>query len=329
MEEVRSVQMTGGSTLTISLPKDWADRSGLRKGSRVVISEKDDGTIGIYPMDTKPQDQRVKTLPLEGDLSLLARKIIASYIMGFDTIVLKSDRIDSQHRTKAFELAEDLMGLEVVREDSKSIEIKQMLDPRQLTIASALSRLALLAESMMQDLSRAISEGDGVVLRDLITRESHADRIHWFIVRQINYAILDHRFARSVELDIRLATCYLGAARNIERICDHIENVARYMMELGPGSLPTSLIDLAKSCSDIFSRAMRSFVRKDIKAAEMILTEVDQHKEQYAMSAFSDVSKAPTRRGPVIPMLMAESFHRIISYSQDIAEMTVDALLSA
>ncbi len=329
MEEVRSVQMTGGSTFIVSLPKDWADRSGLSKGSRVVITEKDDGTICIQPMEPKPQNQRIKTIPLEGDPSLLARKIIASYIMGFDTIVLRSDRIDSQHRTRAFELAEDLMGLEVVREDSNSIEIKQMLDPTQLTIASALSRLAHLAESMMQDLAKAISEGDAVILSDLIARESHADRIHWFIVRQINYAIVDHRFARSVELDIRLATCYLSAARNIERICDHIENVARYMMQLGPGSLPTSLVDLTKSCSDIFSRAVRSFVRKDIKTAEMILTEVDQHKEQYAISAFSDISKSSTKSGYAVPMLMAESLHRIISYSQDIAEMTVDAVLSA
>lgn len=321
--------MTGGSTFTVSLPKDWAERSGVGKGSRIVMSEKDDGSISIYPFDRRPSDQRVKDLGLGGDMDLISREVIASYIMGFDTILLKSSRIDAETRTRVFQLVEGLMGLEVVREDSESIEIKQMLDPTQLTIPSALSRLALLAESMIRDLPRAFEDANRTLLADIVTREAHADRIHWYIVRQINYGIIDHRFSKSVDLNIRLATCFLAVARNIERICDHVENAACQILDLPKNyAAPSSLVELATLCSDIFSRGSRSFLMGDLKLAQEVLLEVDRHMEEYAISTFEDVTKGRKRSQVMKTILAAESLHRIVSYSQDIAELTVDSIIS-
>jgi phosphate uptake regulator len=329
MEDVRSVQMTGGSTFTVSLPKDWAERSGIGKGSRIVMSEKEDGSISIYPLDNRPSDKRQKVISLDDDLSLLSRKVIASYIMGFDSITIRSDRFSSEHRTHIFNLVEGLMGLEVIREDSQSIEIKQMLDPTQLTIPSALSRLYLLAESMIRDLPAALSESNRTLLSDIATRESHVDRIHWFLLRQINYGIIDHRFSHSVDLDIHLATCYLSVARNVERICDHVENVANLMLDISKSSsLPNSLVEISNLCSDIFSRSMRSFLKSDIGMAQEVLIEVDRQIEDYAISTFTDITRRKKRSHVLNAMLAAESLHRIISYSQDIAEITVDSVIS-
>lgn len=329
MEEVRSVQMTGGSTFTVSLPKDWADGAGVRKGSRIVMVENDDGSISIFPMDRRPSDQRNRIIPLDDEMSIISRKVIASYVMGFDSIVLGGSPIDAETRTRIFELVEGLMGLEVVREDSKSIEIKQMLDPTQLTVPSALQRLSLLADSMVRDLPKAMEDGDQGLLSDIIARESHVDRIHWFLVRQINYGIIDHRFSKSVDLDIRLATCYLSVARNIERICDHVENAARLVLQLPRSSTPPKVvIDLANRCSDIFSRSSRSFIKGDIEAAQEVLMEVDRHREEYAISTFAEVTRGRKRSHVLNAMLAAESLHRMISYSQDIAELAVDSILS-
>lgn len=329
MEEIRSIQMTGGSTFTVSLPKDWAQKAGIDKGSRVVLSEKDDGSISIYPLERKKSDQRVKEIDL-GDPSLTTREVIAAYIMGFDTIILRSDHMDSRKRSEVFDLVEGLMGLEVVREDTRSIEIRQMIDPTQLTVPSALSRLALLAESMVQDLPEAMGNSDLRVLGDISAREPHIDRIHWFLVRQINYGIMDHRFSHTVDLDIRLATCYLSVSRNIERICDHIENVCRMIQESqGELAVPSSLIELADLCSRIFSQSIRSFIRDQLPDAQEVLVEVDHHRKDYAALTFDDLSKETQGDEGTKFMLIAESLHRIISYSQDIAEIAVDRNLSA
>jgi phosphate uptake regulator len=46
-EELRKIQVTGGSTYIISLPKDWVDQMGLKRGSVVSISQKDDMTLTL------------------------------------------------------------------------------------------------------------------------------------------------------------------------------------------------------------------------------------------------------------------------------------------
>ncbi len=328
MEEVRSIQMTGGSTFTVSLPKDWAQENGIEKGSRVVISENDDGSISLYPLNKRESDQRVKEISLQQDLSLTTREVIAAYIMGFDTILLKSQQMDQESRNEVFQLVEGLMGLEVVREDTRTMEIRQMLDPTQLTLPSALSRLVLLAKSMIQDLPKAMENQDQELLGDIAAREPHADRTHWFLVRQINYGIMDHRFADTVELDIRLATCHLSVSRNVERICDHIENVCELLESMPQDySTPPSLIKLARLCYDIFDQSARSFLRNKIDDAREVLTRVDNHREDYAISTFSNVSRQETEN-VATQMLIAESLHRIISYSQDIAEIAVDKGIS-
>ena len=45
MEEVRKLQLTGGSTYIVSLPKGWVEKMGLKKGSKVNISQMDDMTL--------------------------------------------------------------------------------------------------------------------------------------------------------------------------------------------------------------------------------------------------------------------------------------------
>ena len=59
--EVRRVQKTGASTLTVSLPKDWVDSSGLKAGDQVSMAVQLDGTILL---DTN-MDRRKETLKKE------------------------------------------------------------------------------------------------------------------------------------------------------------------------------------------------------------------------------------------------------------------------
>ncbi len=49
MEELRKIQVTGGSTYIISLPKNWVDQMGLKRGSVVSINQRDDRSLTIQP----------------------------------------------------------------------------------------------------------------------------------------------------------------------------------------------------------------------------------------------------------------------------------------
>ena len=57
--EIRKIQVTGaGDTRIISLPKEWAERHTLSKGSNVIIKELSSGELLIYPQNSPIEHQR-------------------------------------------------------------------------------------------------------------------------------------------------------------------------------------------------------------------------------------------------------------------------------
>ncbi|MDJ0271806.1 MAG: AbrB/MazE/SpoVT family DNA-binding domain-containing protein [Aigarchaeota archaeon] len=77
MEVRRAVQLTGGSSFTVTLPKEWVERMGLSKGSQVIISPAEDGGLHIYP--DKPFSRRpsLVEIMLTEDLSQL---LVGAYL---------------------------------------------------------------------------------------------------------------------------------------------------------------------------------------------------------------------------------------------------------
>ena len=47
---VRRVQITGGSSFMITLPKEWADRIELKNKDHILIREQPDGSLVLKPM---------------------------------------------------------------------------------------------------------------------------------------------------------------------------------------------------------------------------------------------------------------------------------------
>ena len=47
--DLRRIQITGGSSYMITLPKDWADTVGLKKNDTVGLQPQPDGSLVLYP----------------------------------------------------------------------------------------------------------------------------------------------------------------------------------------------------------------------------------------------------------------------------------------
>src|ERR1051325_5406765 len=91
--ELRKIQLTGGSSYTVTLPKDWVAQAELDAGDVVGFSPQTDGSLAIYP------HARLKTTLARYDAELsnedtdaAFRLIIAAYLNGNDVIVLRSKK---------------------------------------------------------------------------------------------------------------------------------------------------------------------------------------------------------------------------------------------
>jgi len=58
-EEKRKVQLTGGSTLTISLPVKWARAAGIKHGDELSLVQRSDNSLLITP--EKSEEGRIKS----------------------------------------------------------------------------------------------------------------------------------------------------------------------------------------------------------------------------------------------------------------------------
>ena len=252
MVETRKVQVTGGSTYTVSIPKDWATDNGISAGSEVEFYPETDSLF----MTPRTEDQRTEGTLDVTDLSgdELTRAVMTMYVSGFDIIALESARISTDQRRTIREATQGLVGLEVLEETRGRVVIRDLLDSSELSIHNAVTRMRLIALSMLEDAIEALSDLDRDMARDVIQRDDDVDRL-WMVVSRIFRSTLRTPKAAE-ELGVPREVCfdYQSSARQLERIADHATKIAHISLELEepvPDDVADALAELhEKSTTD-------------------------------------------------------------------------------
>ena len=91
--DTRKLQVTGGSTYIISLPKRWVTQNGLEKGNPLVVRQEEDGTLAVLPPELgkseKAEEALIKVALGESSEALI-RKTVATYLLGYNIIHIKA-----------------------------------------------------------------------------------------------------------------------------------------------------------------------------------------------------------------------------------------------
>ncbi|MFC7128575.1 PhoU domain-containing protein [Haloferax chudinovii] len=224
MVETRKVQVTGGSTYTVSIPKDWATDNGVSAGSEVEFYPEGDSLFLTPRSEEERTEGTLDIATLEGDE--LTRAVMTMYVSGFDIIALESSRITTDQRRTIREATQSLVGLEVLEETRDRVVIRDLLDSSELSIHNAVTRMRLISLSMLEDAIAAIAEQDDDMARDVIQRDDDVDRL-WMVVSRIFRATLrTPKAAEELGLPREICFDYQSAARQLERIGDHATKIA-------------------------------------------------------------------------------------------------------
>ncbi len=90
--EIRRVQMTGGSSYIITLPKEWIKASNIKKNDPIGLLIQSDGTLLITSNMKQEQLYKVKEFDTSkiSKQTFLLRQLIGAYIAGHTSIIVKS-----------------------------------------------------------------------------------------------------------------------------------------------------------------------------------------------------------------------------------------------
>ena len=330
--EIRRVQMTGGSSFIITLPKDWVKSLRIQKNDPVGLLQQSNGTILITPKITREGVHRSKNFSVtsETNQNKLFRRLIAAYIEGYNSIHITSKtRVTPQLRAMVRTFTQIVIGQEVVEETDKTIVLKDLLNPAEMPFQRTLKRMHIIVRGMYQDAMQALIDYDQKIADDVIARDSELDRLHWLIARQHKMILRNVNFAEKMGTNVSTAHTSFLISRIIERIGDHVVTIASNISNLNNRSFDPAFIKALQEASKLslesFNRSVGAFFRKELNAAnDNIESIVHVRKTCEELNIFNLNLDAVTA---ISLGYIVESIRRIGEYAEDISENVINFLI--
>lgn len=330
--EIRRVQMTGGSSYVITLPKEWIKSINIKKNDQLGLTRQSDGTLLITPtlVEKQIKNEKIFTVDEKTNQKYLLRQLIGAYISGYDSIKIQSkERMPSKVNASVRNFTQITIGQEVIEETDKSILIKDLLNPTEMPFNNTIKRMHLVVKSMHEDANRALVEGNKKIAEDIFPRDNDVDRLHWLVARQHNIILETPNLAKKMGITMELTSAYYLISRIIERIGDHVVRISDNIINLIEKNLDNQIIDKIKSASElalaIVNKSIGSFFRKDILASNKNIEEtniIESCCEKISELALKQKGNIAISIGYIV-----ESIRRIAEYAEDISETSINYLV--
>jgi len=330
--EIRRVQMTGGSSYIITLPKDWINKSNIKKNDPIGLLQQSDGTLLITTKMTQEKMYKTKEFNAEKTLkqTYLFRRLVGAYIAGYTLIIIKSQsRMPIDVRNTIRNFTQSIIGQEIVEETDNSITLKDLLNPLEMPLDRTIRRMQIIVKRMNEDVLRSLKIGDTKLADEIILRDTEVDRLHWLIARQYHMILQNVSLAEKMNITIGLSSTYFLISRIIERIGDHIVRIAQNIQHLKKTKQNQKIIDNIEKASglalDIFNKSIDAFFKKDIKASNENIDTVEKLEK-----LCEEINALALQQKAIIAIsigYIVESIRRIGEYAEDISENVINYLV--
>ncbi|MCS7130168.1 MAG: phosphate uptake regulator PhoU [Archaeoglobaceae archaeon] len=267
MMETRKLQLIGGSSYMVSLPKDWVKANELSQGDEIIL-EVEDKVITLYPKGFK-DGLKVSRVEIENlkryDEKFLRRFIYALYIQGIDEIFITDKNLNPRLIAKISEIVKSLIGIEII--DASDKVVIRCLTVTDFDVYGVVRRMTQIVLTMIHTLLEAIAKNDRSAINEIKNLEVDSDRLYLLAVRQ------EHRLVREFSSparwnELRLILGIRTVAKLIEEILDNLENFSGYILELRDIKERDSLNKFLQRLSDAFEKTSKAYFNSDLELSE-------------------------------------------------------------
>jgi len=332
-EEARKLQVTGGSTYIISLPKKWVTRNQLHKGNSLILCEEADGSLSLMPSglvkQEKKEDAFIK-VTRKDESDAIVRRAVSAYLVGYNIIHVKAQSqevLSSQQRNALKDFARRyLVGTEIVTDTPNELTLQVLLSYPELTVESALRRMSIITSSMHRDSVTALSKLDHQLANAVIDTDTEVDRFNLYIIRQLKLAIANPRIINEIGLaGARDCLGYRLITKSVERTADHAVSIAENVLVLKKRINEETLrkiVNMSTLAISAFEDAIDSLFKHDFNLAESVI----QRKKEIAKPEKEAVLSSQKIRTEEVASirLLIESVRRTAEYASDIAEIVLN-----
>jgi phosphate uptake regulator len=332
-EEQRKLQVTGGSTFILSLPKEWATKNELKRGSSMIVREEEDGSLSVtpasFPKKEKQDEAYIKT-SVNDNPDAVMRTAISAYLSGYNVLHIRAQGqkvLSSKLRNHLKTFARHyLVGTEIVIDTPTDLTLQVLLNYPELTVQNALSRMSIIASSMHKEAITSLKKLDYASAKAVIETDREVNRFSLYIVRLLKLAVSNQRIVKDIGLtNQRECLGYRLIARAVERTADHATKIAEntlLLKEQVNEELLEHISQLSGLAVSMFESSMEALFKHDFNMAEAVIEKLSQvHKLEKETVLYSHNAKIDEI---VSLRLLIESVRRTAEYATDISEVVLN-----
>jgi phosphate uptake regulator len=333
--ELRKLQMTGGASFTVSLPKTWIKEQHLKVGDVVAVMSRPDSSLTIVPHQKMSLGQErgsevVLTTNEDQDKEQLLRTFVAQYLAGYEVIrIIFPAKVRPEIRTYLKEQARRMfVGAEIIEESKDGLIVQCLSSYGDLPAPKVISRMSLIARLMLRDAVEALKTRDKALAEEVIRRDEEVDRFYLFLIRQLTMAVLSRSIIQQIGLsDPRDCLVYRVVSKSLERIADHATTMARLSTAIDE-PLPARILDeftkVSNLSTTVLEDSLRALSKTDGTTANVSIVAA-KRIEKEAETLTDKLYGFPLNQKTIVAVRLAlESAKRISEYSEDIAEMAIN-----
>ena len=330
-QDVRRLQLTGGATYTLSLPKPWISANNLASRDSIRIDWRSSGELMLSPLDESEERKTEIEINLGGlPIGALYDHLMGAYISGVQEIVIKSKtNLTRKTRNEIRRFLRSTRGFEIGEEDDSSTRLISLLNAGELPLSASLNRMYLLLSSLVRDIIESLQGADSELISDHDEREREVDGLQYLIERQVGSMLSSSQIVKSLGISRKQGVEYANLARSLERMMDHADQMAKLTIDsesipnLSAQKMPLSALPIWLDSIKTLMINLRERDTHQIENARNSLKTAQLELEKHEESLWSGRRKAA-------PLLfedrLSESIRRLCAYARDFGEILLNML---
>lgn len=319
----RKLQLTGGTTYTVSIPKGWAKDRSLDTGDTLHLYPRGDRLLLARP-ETGGNHRTVSISAARHDPAGIERLVAAGYVAGADVV-----RVDGSperaERAAVRDAVAGLVGIEIAEETAETVVARTMLDVTDLPPSRTLRRMADRTLTMHEEAVTAALAGDTEAGKRVREQDDDVDRLFGLLSREFQRSLVEVPPAA----DGLTPFDHYAVARQLERVADHAEKIAEAATAIEEPPSEAVAVDVDRLASEARTAVERAFAETvgecDPRALGATVADTDDLVEEIRR-----VDRALYERdladGYVLATVL-DSIRRTAEYGVNVAEAGLRAAL--
>ncbi len=346
----RRVQCTGRGSYIISLPKEWVQDIGLKRGSEIAFNLEPDSSLMLIPRIIKEKSgseeiSKLKeyyiTVDSEENIKSTLRLLQALYVISADIVRVhfrgKGNIAKCRAEIKNF-ARDTFLGSEIIDETNDEITLQILVKQSEFPIEKAVRRMVIVALAAHRDAILTLKDGSKELFQSIVSAQHDSKRLGLYVIRQLKFGI-EHNMYR--ELGFRTPKeflLYRIFVNHIQDIGENAINIMNSIMTLQKlvdeqqlfvkepidEEVHSQITNYNSIAHQLLEDATKAMFKRDYNDAESLIPKRQSYVKLENELIRLISSKKMDPNVSAILRLVLDSSRRILDYGQDIAELTLN-----